>query len=189
MYKHTQSQYLAGMWRKHLAYQLLWKVRGIQWVIGHSRPEAYIAPSWSWASINGRIENACNIWFPDNREILIEILDVKVEAARTENPFGQVKSGFLRIRGSLAKTGVHIEESKSNRGSYRLFINGVRVGDALLDFNGEEKEPSTHRDMYYLPIRYNPGNENVAGSDTSILTPGISASFCGLQSVKRSRLL
>jgi hypothetical protein len=65
MQKHTQSQYLAGMWRKHLAYQLLWTVGGIQWVVSRARPNVYTAPSWSWASMHGTVENACGVRHAD----------------------------------------------------------------------------------------------------------------------------
>ena len=174
MHKHTQCQYLAGVWRKHLAYQLLWEVRGIQWLVSRTCPKTYIAPSWSWASTNGHIENACNIWFADNHEIVLEVLDVRVELVSNKNHFGQVKNGFLRVRGSLAKVGVHIEESKSNRGSYRLFINGLQVGNALLDVNSQEREPTIHRDLYYLPIRYKPRHEEVVRGGTPIWIPEIS---------------
>lgn len=111
MQKHTKSLYLAGMWRKHLAYQLLWNASGIQWVVSTSRPEVYTAPSWSWASMHGYIEDACVVRHADDHEIVLEILDVGIDLVSDKNPFGQVKSGFLRLRCSLAKTGVYLEES------------------------------------------------------------------------------
>lgn len=173
MHKHIQSQYLAGMWRKHLAYQLLWKVREIQWVVNRSRIDTYVAPSWSWASVNGHIENACDIWYPDDREILIEIVDVKVEVVSKDSPFGQVKSGFLRIRGNLAQAGVHIEESKSNRGSSQLFVHGKWSGNALLDIDSGGAEPSIRKDLYYLPIRYRLGYDDMVEKGMHVLTSDI----------------
>jgi hypothetical protein len=153
--KYTKCQYLAGMWRHHLAYQLLWEVAGIQWVVSRERREIYTAPSWSWASIHGHIEGACVIWHADDRDIVLDILEVGVELVSNNNPFGQVKSGFLRVRCSLAKAGVHVEESQSNQGSYELFISGLRAGLASLDFENRERERTIHEDFYYLPIRYN----------------------------------
>jgi hypothetical protein len=139
--KHTKSQYLAGMWRKHLAYQLLWQVRGLQWIVCRSRPEVYTAPSWSWASTNGHIEQACVIRQADDREIVMEILDVGVELVSDRNPFGQVKGGFLRLRSSLAKVGVHLGEDPQNRGAFNLFIDGSQSGRAILDHYSHEPEP------------------------------------------------
>ncbi|OIW24598.1 HET-domain-containing protein, partial [Coniochaeta ligniaria NRRL 30616] len=53
MQKYTQSEYLAGLWRKYLPSQLLWSVYDIQWVASKERPTVYTAPSWSWASMHG----------------------------------------------------------------------------------------------------------------------------------------
>jgi hypothetical protein len=112
MQGHIKSEYLAGMWRQHLAYQLLWEVRGVQWLVRRGRPNEYIAPSWSWASVVGNVENACDVRFANDREIILEVLDGQVELMNAANPFGQVKSGFLRVRGSLAKGTVFIHKFK-----------------------------------------------------------------------------
>ncbi|KAF2188055.1 HET-domain-containing protein [Zopfia rhizophila CBS 207.26] len=148
MCKHTQSEYVAGMWRKHLAYQLLWEVTGIQWVIRRSRPVAYIAPSWSWASMNGHIEGACSVWFPDNREILIEISDARVELVSKENPFGQVKSGFLRIQGSLAQDGEKDsgkEQTFVRVGKFDLFFYSGEFKSACCKFSRKDEEPQSDK--------------------------------------------
>ncbi|CAI6101179.1 unnamed protein product [Clonostachys chloroleuca] len=50
------ADYLAGLWRDDIAKQLLW--RPGQHVKRHT---AYIAPSWSWASMNGSVTYG-NIW-------------------------------------------------------------------------------------------------------------------------------
>ncbi|KAL3423491.1 heterokaryon incompatibility protein [Phlyctema vagabunda] len=171
MQKHTGAQYLAGMWRTHLAYQLLWTVSGIQWVVSRSRPEVYTAPSWSWASIHGRIEDACIVRHADDREIALEILDVEVELVSDKNHFGQVKGGFLRLRCSLAKAGVYIEESPESRGSFDLIVNGSRIGTARLDAHGSESDPLTHHGLYYLPVRYSAGYEEVTLKGETISVP------------------
>jgi Heterokaryon incompatibility protein (HET) len=173
MQKHTKSQYLAGMWRKHLAYQLLWKASGIQWVVSTSRPEVYTAPSWSWASIHGHIEDACVVRHADDHEIVLEILDVGVELVSDKNHFGQVKSGFLRLRCSLAKTGVYLEESPKNRGSFRLIVNGLRVGSASVDDYSHESDPVMHHGFYYLPVRYNARYEEENLGEVTMSVPGV----------------
>ena len=173
MQKHTKSQYLAGMWRKHLAYQLLWKASGIQWVVSTSRHEVYTAPSWSWASRHGHIEDACVVLHADDHEIVLEILDVGVELVSDKNHFGQVKSGFLRLRCSLAKTGVYLEESPKNRGSFRLIVNGLRVGSASVDDYSHESDPVMHHGFYYLPVRYNARYEEVNLGGVTMSVPGV----------------
>ncbi|KAK7398326.1 hypothetical protein QQX98_012295, partial [Neonectria punicea] len=111
MQKHTQSEYLAGLWRKHLPYHLLWNVGSIQWFLSQECPAVYTAPSWSWASMHGTIEDSCVVRHADDREIVLEILDVKVNLANDANPFGQVKRGYIKARGYLASAGVHLQES------------------------------------------------------------------------------
>ncbi|OTA97355.1 hypothetical protein M434DRAFT_62015, partial [Hypoxylon sp. CO27-5] len=50
MQRYIKSDYLAGMWRRHLGYQLLWDVCGLQWLVSPRRPNNFVAPSWSWTS-------------------------------------------------------------------------------------------------------------------------------------------
>ncbi len=147
------DEYLAGMWRRHLACQLLWQVRRLEKHVPRTRPLEYRAPTWSWASMIGKVEHACEVHYPDHRDLIVDILDATVELS-TENPFGQIKGGFLRARGSLAKDGMLLKEDESNRGSYQLLINGSFGGLALLDVDSEEVEAAIYEDIYYLPIRY-----------------------------------
>ncbi|KAF4633114.1 hypothetical protein G7Y89_g5007 [Cudoniella acicularis] len=47
-----KDTYLAGLWKDHIVNQLLWMTYKN---LKKSYPEAYQAPSWSWASVNGKI--------------------------------------------------------------------------------------------------------------------------------------
>jgi hypothetical protein len=153
MEKEIKSQYLAGLWRKHLAYQLLWNIRGRTAEAPRLRTQKCRAPTWSWASVTAYVENACQIHFADERDIIISISSVSVELL-TAYPFGQVKGGRLGLEGYLAQTNIILQESKNNRGLYNLCIDGVRAGDGILDT--ESNELTTRDDLYYLPIRYVP---------------------------------
>ncbi|KAF2107777.1 hypothetical protein BDV96DRAFT_653560 [Lophiotrema nucula] len=103
-----KDRYFAGIWRKHM-------LDGLQWVVPPApvfgtylptrRPEDYVAPSWSWASTVGPVSNAKEPlllwetkWDLETWESALEVIDVKIILVNTENPFGQVKSGFLRVR-------------------------------------------------------------------------------------------
>jgi hypothetical protein len=135
--------------------------------------ETYTAPSWSWASMNSSIEDACVIRHADNREIILEILGVEVDLISDKNPFGQIKGGFLRLRCSLAKTGVCLEESLNNRGSFRLVINGLRLGDAIIDSNHHEAAPAMFCDFHYLLVRYNAGYEEMNQGSVNMAVPRV----------------
>jgi len=49
------DEYLAGLWRRQLPGQLLWKINDCKQANGlpSRRPHNYRAPSWSWASVDG----------------------------------------------------------------------------------------------------------------------------------------
>jgi hypothetical protein len=173
MQKHTQSEYLAGLWRKHLPYQLLWTVRGVQWMVYRERPAVYTAPSWSWAAVHGMIEDACAVKDADDRDIVLEILDVKVDLVSNLYGFGQVKGGFIQARGYIARAGVHVQESPKDRGNFSLVVADEIVGGALLDDDMREEPPATHHNFYYLPVRYTPGVQGVTRGGVRILVPKI----------------
>ncbi|KAF7887961.1 uncharacterized protein EAF01_011115 [Botrytis porri] len=93
------DQDLAGVWRKKIEEQLCWDLAGCN---ARERP-LWRAPSWSWASIYGRI--AWPVLYGD-------ILDTRyahvVDAGTTpygHDPFGQVIDGFARLACSTMAAG------------------------------------------------------------------------------------
>lgn len=93
------DQYLAGLWRKTLLFDLLWKAEAIGGL--HLRPTAYRAPSWSWASTNGLIsaryleEGSLPSDAPPTLKAVI--LDCRVQLASKAFPFGEVTGGVLKL--------------------------------------------------------------------------------------------
>jgi hypothetical protein len=57
MYSILRCEYLAGLWRTGFPNHLLWHTGKVGYVTRGkvTRPESYIAPSWSWASIIGHV--------------------------------------------------------------------------------------------------------------------------------------
>ncbi|KAI0326351.1 HET-domain-containing protein [Cubamyces sp. BRFM 1775] len=97
------SEYLAGLWRKSLLYDLLWRVSYIS--PGHinpCRPSPYRAPSWSWASVDG-----CVSWDQSHlsgfvtTEPLADVIECSVTLQDKKLPFGRVTDGSLFLRASL----------------------------------------------------------------------------------------
>ncbi|TGO13153.1 hypothetical protein BTUL_0076g00530 [Botrytis tulipae] len=104
----TGDNYLAGLWASDLRTQIFWYAEAPS-----SRQALYRAPSWSWASVNGRIK----FWHPDQignidpvttrlgsrtcPRIPLEIDDVRMTYSPTSNEFGDVVKGSLLIRGVL----------------------------------------------------------------------------------------
>ncbi|KAH9885083.1 hypothetical protein C8Q73DRAFT_718352 [Cubamyces lactineus] len=97
--------YLAGLWRYSLLSDLQW-LRHDKLNYMHSTgqqrrvPQEYIAPSWSWASVDGAITHSD--W--DNRyygETLAEVLNCTVKLQNENLPFGPVIGGSLVLRAML----------------------------------------------------------------------------------------
>jgi len=98
------EDYVVGLWKPILTQQLRWQVVDDQATLQSD----WRAPSWSWASINGKV-------YPETRRepnaesttrIVFDVLDVDVALA-TENPFGPVLYGELELRASLLRTTVY----------------------------------------------------------------------------------
>ncbi|KAK0716662.1 heterokaryon incompatibility protein-domain-containing protein [Apiosordaria backusii] len=83
------ATYLAGLWTEDLALGLLW--RRSDGGVG-TRPAEYIAPSWSWASIQGAgvdwgLGLSARSW------VTFDLQDVSCTPRTAENPFGAVTDG------------------------------------------------------------------------------------------------
>ena len=103
------NRYLAGLWEQSLAYDLLWLKLDDE---PRPRPSRYIAPSWSWASVDGQV----NLSHAYERTvgpisyssaaglIFCELLWCKVSLEDERLPHGRVKSGILALRSRLVPT-------------------------------------------------------------------------------------
>jgi hypothetical protein len=120
MERALDDKYCAGLWGRNLITQLFW--------IGPSngrqlspQPSPYRAPSWSWASLDGRI----SLIFYDEEsykklETLINIIDCEIETA-TGDTTGIVTGGTLKLSGWLAS----IQLRPDSENGWCLFFNGT----------------------------------------------------------------
>lgn len=92
--KRTNAEYVAGLWSNAMIQGMAWSGRGSGAPV--SRDE-YIGPSWSWASYDGIA--SCTAYNPP---ALSEVLDWHVDLKHAENPFGEVTSAWIRIKGPVA---------------------------------------------------------------------------------------
>jgi hypothetical protein len=91
------GRFVAGLWTKDLPLWLTWIYRK-----GGARTKAYVAPSWSWASIVGGdgIHYSFDLFDPQSKRIsALEILNVACELAGPD-PTGAIRSGYLVVRGT-----------------------------------------------------------------------------------------
>ena len=139
----AQSTYFAGLWRHNLEQQLLWAVEHVR---PAGRTQSYIAPSWSWLSINGNY--ITTRWFSGDEKVVLEILDICVTHS-SDSILGPIKSGYIRARGVLGP--VVWERKDVNHGDFHRIDGRFReLGEChvLLD----EIVQEISGDAVYLPI-------------------------------------
>lgn len=87
------ENYLAGLWRQNLASGLLWKVKDRI----RPRPTCYRAPSWSWVSVDGKVD----VTTTDASSCRLAILDAATSWDATTGPFSAVTGGFVLIKAMM----------------------------------------------------------------------------------------
>ncbi|KAH8802413.1 heterokaryon incompatibility protein-domain-containing protein [Xylogone sp. PMI_703] len=134
-----QSQYLAGLWKDNLMHDLFWKTVAVV-----TRPKEYRAPSWSWASLDGRVR--WQMW----RDFLLcsgcrtycTILDASTTPAGLD-PYGSVKDGFLKVRGVLREVKIVRMINGESQYLHRLYYEGQEIGEANLDSEENDAQVSS----------------------------------------------
>lgn len=194
----TKDRYVAGLWQDDL-------VEGLQWVvateedygsstpwtrISSRRPQSFISPSWSWASVIGPIKSAKKsigkwetnweqeIWSP-----ALHVLGVEVDLAHEANRFGHVTFGRLRVRGRLRParlTSANISTShglilahEASDGARKKIENAFRF-----DVSDEFAENSQRQDLWCLEIyRYIKGQPSFRVDARTMADQGIGDNF------------
>lgn len=98
---YNEDVYDAGLWRSSLIQDLAWHT------IDDSesrrlKAHEYRAPSWSWASVEGRVHFSSWCHVEIGRQNLAALVDVTIDLVDSDNPFGAVKGGNLILRGICA---------------------------------------------------------------------------------------
>lgn len=182
--KDDPAQYVAGLWRKYLESQLLWRVEPI--FIRHNRsfeqpgrrPQEFRAPSFSWASVDAQKGlgdqpgNGITYGEVTDRDLLIEIgkgeSDVVIKN-QTENFFGLVTGGHMMLRGKLRK--IRLSRGERGRFYWRLLerndvcpkIDKERHHNVYLDAPDDDQRLHGIFDsekVYYLPAALGPRFED-----------------------------
>ena len=160
--KSPSEDYVAGLWRPELMTELLWEkstpTKEVK-VIRKDHLSQYIAPSWSWASIDSRI------WYPllgvykeDSFGVYADIVEAKTFPQGDQ--YGPVNGGFLSIRGSLFNVELASSQDTSLKYPSREWKASFTQGpflnhkwsSATLD-NDSRFAPSTKDSLFFLPMR------------------------------------
>ena len=140
-----RGKYAAGLWEADMPSALLWRSRSAQ------RPSEYRAPSWSWASVDGRISYDSQmleseaqyggIWLPDDPPSPRESSEYDFGAFRIEkietttsplDRMGAVSAGHITITALVALTIIDEESYTISQSSSASTYNFVRDIDGLV---------------------------------------------------------
>lgn len=152
------SEYIAGLWRKTLLLDLLWK-RSTACVI-KPRPTNYRAPSWSWASIDGLVEyrylnekkaKGCNT-------VECELLNCQVTLASEDIPFGGVLGATLTLNSQVMEAKLETE-GQSGFVSMQLDLEAEPVKTGWANMDAVEERAN----VWITPLRWDKEGEFVEG--------------------------
>jgi hypothetical protein len=92
----TEDVYLAGLWRSTFVEELQWEIVELEDSSDHDTT-TYLAPSWSWASVDCPIVYMIGTALGTQPELTI--LEVKLQTLPSSDPYAIVCGGFVRIQG------------------------------------------------------------------------------------------
>ncbi len=150
---YTMSKYVAGLWSDDLLRSLAWGSYAYVDSRVHRRHTSYVAPSWSWASLSGPVRySLVNASFEDTtldatgkhgtwKKGMSVILEHRDELASTD-PFGRVKSGYLRMAAPIFKAVLGYDAPYNDFGQIiqmRDSTGSRIVGTMHFDVNSERR--------------------------------------------------
>jgi len=165
----SNDQYLAGLWRKTLILDLLWKKSEAGEL--SPRPEKYRAPSWSWASTDGLISaEYLEGKLKSDRAAICQarILDCQVQLANEDLPFGEVTRALLKLKGFIKAA--TLERSSTKSASVLSMNSGqdpVKIG--YVTFDADEERPE---EMHVIPLLWDVAGSFVLGLVMSRVSNG-----------------
>jgi Heterokaryon incompatibility protein (HET) len=167
-----RTTYLAGLWKDTLLHDLLWtSYRRGPW----ARVNPWRAPSWSWASVSDEVRYDFSTWsyfqeceffektWKRSKHALKFIIQLHEStcALASQNPTGEVTSGFLRLSGLLCKVILQVEitKNKFEREKLRIFHNKHPLGMFYPDYHMDNNPYSS---LFCLQLAWIPEVETKA---------------------------
>ncbi|KAL9629826.1 MAG: hypothetical protein Q9204_005055 [Flavoplaca sp. TL-2023a] len=135
-----EDDYIAGIWSHDFAQGLLWLVQD-----SSATSKAmldYWAPSWSWASIMGKLYWPTRSVARHQRDdSTVDLVDNRLKLFH-DNPMGTVLGGYIRIRGRLRQLSCvtrPVEWGAFSRFRYDLWCEGnTLVGNGQFDVDQDD---------------------------------------------------
>jgi hypothetical protein len=159
------DRYLAGLWESSLLAELTWRPDRPLGSQDRRAGEAdispapsYRAPSWSWASFDGRV-CPCSLANRATHECA-KVINAKIELASTQAPFGEVKRAVLIISAYLKR----VPQGGSRGLRFPNFGPARFEGTAIFDV--PDAGPEDTREAWYLWLFGRPTNEEAEEEDS-----------------------
>jgi len=171
----NEDRYCAGLWRNDFGRNLLWYVQTPQ---KDTAPRSYIAPSWSWASIDGKVVHLARKPMTEYPQTLMASTIETVYTRGCDGQrwsTGQIKDSLCRISGPLLEVAGYQKVEKCQY----LFYLGEYLSNSQcsLDFFPDTyinpMERSIPKNLSCLPILYHgasPGCEVNDGDRSGYLS-------------------
>ncbi|KAN0098221.1 HET domain containing protein [Hyaloscypha variabilis] len=153
-----EDEYLGGIWRKYITNGLLWVTNSTLETREASRSVSYIAPSWSWASVDGPI-----LPFWDNQRLVgsfIELIEAKI-IPLAGDPFGQLTDGYLDVRGKIFVWPISLMEELHEKrlDKPNSDVDSINSGsssehelDIAINLDDPMQTDWSNRTTYFLPV-------------------------------------
>jgi hypothetical protein len=83
----------AGLWRRNMEFELLWHI-----IRPSSKSDIYVAPSWSWAAVNGTViaDEFYGLEVDDSHEIHAHIIDISLGPCGNDL-VGEIPDGTISL--------------------------------------------------------------------------------------------
>jgi hypothetical protein len=112
------GRYYAGLWEVSLPHSLLWSATPL----GGKRFPGFVAPSWSWASFDGRVTVSSESLGLREKKIRIRCMNCVVKLAQNFAPFGAVNSGSLFLKGRVVRGAVGEDSEDGDFAVYNVWL-------------------------------------------------------------------
>ncbi|KAL7628300.1 hypothetical protein AAE478_002500 [Parahypoxylon ruwenzoriense] len=158
-----KGEYLAGLWLDNLQHDLMWRVAdGAQL----PRPEEYRAPSWSWASVEGPVEDAK---LHPHQTSLYGFVNYGLTLASDILPFGGVTAGYLTITAPLLGAkwrgdGLYARPPQADSPFSRASDAGGQPGtESRIYYAWRDTAEILDEDVWLLPVCWGAKSEELQG--------------------------
>lgn len=171
----TGDEYLAGLWKGNLAWDLCWE-RHMWEIVPWRATEKWRAPSFSWASVEGNV-----YYHPDTSSgrggtCHVEIINANCTPKTRSNPFGEVidEYEYLRLRAPVKEGRIHTHPDAGNGfiWSHELWVNGTYWP---IPFRADV--PLAHHHVARSSHDHRPATESDNYEDTAVRAPHSNGTF------------